>query len=74
MPKWHTAATALCSRLLHRRCTTSQTHSPRVYFLLDTPADVRYRAEQMAVQWDGLIPWHSDGITGGVHFNGAIDG
>jgi hypothetical protein len=41
-------------------------YSPRVYFLLNAPADVRYRAEKIAVQWDGLITWHSAGIIGGA--------
>ena len=36
---------------------------------LDAPADVRHRAEQIAVQWDGLITWHSDGIIGGTARN-----
>jgi hypothetical protein len=44
-------------------------YSPRVYFLLDAPADVRYRAEQIAVQWDGLITWHSHGTIGGTARN-----
>jgi hypothetical protein len=33
-------------------------YSPRVYFLLDAPPDIRRRAEQVATHWDGLITWH----------------
>jgi hypothetical protein len=36
-------------------------YSPRVFFLLDAPADVRRRAEQIQRNWDGLITWHPDG-------------
>jgi hypothetical protein len=43
-------------------------YSPRVYFLLDAPPDVRHHAEQIEAQWDGLITWHSDGRgTAGDH-------
>lgn len=35
--------------------------SPRVFFLLDAPDDVRHRAEKVAERWRGLISWHSDG-------------
>ena len=27
-------------------------------FLLDAPADIRQRAEQIALRWKGLITWH----------------
>jgi hypothetical protein len=36
-------------------------YSPRVFFLLDAPADVCQRAEQIAWNWRGLITWHPDG-------------
>jgi hypothetical protein len=36
-------------------------YSPRVFFLLDAPADVRQRAEQIAMKWEGRITWHRDG-------------
>jgi hypothetical protein len=36
-------------------------YSPRVFFLLDAPADVRQRAEQIAMRWDGRITWHPTG-------------
>jgi hypothetical protein len=35
-------------------------YSPRVFFLLDAPADVRQRAEEIAQRWHGLISWHPD--------------
>lgn len=35
--------------------------SPRVFFLLDAPADARERAERIAVDWHGLVAWHPDG-------------
>ena len=34
--------------------------SPRVFFLLDAPAEIRRRAEQIAADWKGLITWHPD--------------
>jgi hypothetical protein len=37
--------------------------SPRVFFLLDAPADVRQRAEQIAANWKGLITWQPDKQT-----------
>ena len=36
-------------------------YSPRVFFLLNAPADVCRRAEQIAWNWRGLIMWHTDG-------------
>jgi len=39
-------------------------YSPRVYFLLDAPTDVRRRAELIASGWRGLITWHPDVVTG----------
>jgi hypothetical protein len=41
-------------------------YSPRVFFLLDGPADVRQRAQFIALDWHGLITWHPDGATGVV--------
>lgn len=38
--------------------------SPRVFFLLDAPADVRQRADEVAVDWQGLITWHPGGAMG----------
>ena len=32
--------------------------SPRVYFLLGAPPDIRHHAERIAVHWGGLITWH----------------
>lgn len=40
-------------------------YSPRVFFLLDAPADVRQRAEQIASNWQGLITWHPDRTMAG---------
>jgi hypothetical protein len=34
--------------------------SPRVFFLLDAPAEIRQRAERIANAWQGLITWHPD--------------
>jgi hypothetical protein len=39
-------------------------YSPRVFFLLDAPAEIRQRAEQVAARWHGLITWHPDRLTG----------
>jgi hypothetical protein len=35
-------------------------YSPRVFFLLDAPADIRQRAEQIAAHWQPWISWHPD--------------
>jgi hypothetical protein len=35
-------------------------YSPRIFFLLNAPADVRQRAEQIAAHWQGWITWHPD--------------
>jgi hypothetical protein len=35
-------------------------YSPRAYFLLNAPPDVRERAEQITAHWEGLITWHQD--------------
>jgi hypothetical protein len=40
-------------------------YSPRVFFLLDAPDDVRERAEQIELRWAGRITWHPDTATGG---------
>jgi hypothetical protein len=34
--------------------------SPRVFFLLEAPTDIRKRAEKIAADWNGLITWHPD--------------
>ncbi len=39
-------------------------YSPRVFFLLDAPADVRAGAKQVAADWQGLITWHPGGVMG----------
>jgi len=39
-------------------------YSPRVFFLLDATADVRQRAEQVGLNWQGWITWHPDGAMG----------
>lgn len=35
-------------------------YSPRVYFLLNAPDDIRRRAARLAKRWDMLITWHPD--------------
>ena len=35
-------------------------YSPRAYFLLDAPTDVRHRAEAIERYWEGLITWHPE--------------
>jgi hypothetical protein len=35
-------------------------YSPRVFFLLDAPADIRQRAAEIEDRWRGLISWHPD--------------
>jgi hypothetical protein len=40
-------------------------YSPRVYFLLNAPADVRRRAEQISLNWQRWITWHPDQSIGG---------
>jgi hypothetical protein len=37
--------------------------SPRVFFILEAPTDIRLRAEQIAADWKGLITWHPDKPT-----------
>ena len=39
----------------------ARSFSPRVYFLLDAPALIRQRAEQIAVDWQDCITWHLGG-------------
>jgi hypothetical protein len=34
--------------------------SPRVYFLLNAPSDIRQRAERLEDHWQGWITWHPD--------------
>jgi hypothetical protein len=34
-------------------------YSPRVYFLLNAPADIRQRAKQIEDHWEGWVTWHS---------------
>jgi hypothetical protein len=34
--------------------------SPRVYFLLNPPSDIRQRAERLEDHWQGWITWHPD--------------
>ena len=41
-------------------------YSPRVFFLLDAPADVRQRAERIALDWEGTITWHADKVRTGL--------
>ena len=43
----------------------ARSYSPRVFFLLGAPEDVRQRAEQIAARWVGLIMWHTNASTGG---------
>jgi len=49
-------------------------YSPRVFFLLDAPTDVRQRAEQIGAEWQGLITWHPDGKTVGRENMSAAPG
>jgi hypothetical protein len=37
--------------------------SPHVFFLLEGPTDIRQRAEQIVVNWKGLITWHGADLT-----------
>ena len=49
-------------------------YSPRVFFLLDAPADVRQRAEQIEVDWRGCITWHPDRAMGGGSLRAPSEG
>ena len=40
-------------------------YSPRVFFVLDAPDDVRQRAKQVEVDWRGWITWHPDRTMAG---------
>jgi hypothetical protein len=40
-------------------------YSPRVYFLRNAPPDVRSRAEQITLNWQGWITWHADAVLRG---------
>jgi hypothetical protein len=33
-------------------------YSPRVYFLLDAPPDLRQRTGPITIHWEGLVTWH----------------
>jgi len=35
-------------------------YSPRVYFLLNAPSDIRQRAGRLEDHWQGWITWHPD--------------
>jgi hypothetical protein len=35
-------------------------YSPRVFFLLDAPPEIRQRSDQIALHWKGLITWHPE--------------
>jgi hypothetical protein len=39
--------------------------SPRVFFLLDAPADIRHRAKQIESRWQRLITCHPDRVMAG---------
>jgi hypothetical protein len=39
--------------------------SPRVFFLLDAPAAIRQRAQQIEAKWHRLITWHPDRVMAG---------
>jgi hypothetical protein len=41
----------------------AEPYSPRVFFLLDAPPDVRQRAEHIELTWEGRITWHPDKAT-----------
>ena len=38
-------------------------YSPRVFFLLDAPPEVRQRAEKIAERWKDLITWHPEPLA-----------
>jgi len=40
-------------------------YSPRTFFLLDAPIEVRRRGEQIASNWQGWITWYPDKALGG---------
>jgi hypothetical protein len=54
-------------------------YSPRVFFLLDAPEQVRDRAEAVASRWNGLIEWcpnprgHAAAITPAPITKGMVD-
>jgi hypothetical protein len=39
----------------------SRPYSPRVFFLLNAPVEIRQRAAQIGSRWQGWISWHPDG-------------
>ena len=48
--------------------------SPRVFFLMDAPTDIRARAEKIASNWQGWITWHPDRtMAGRGHVSPASD-
>jgi hypothetical protein len=49
-------------------------YSPRVYFLLNAPPDIRRRAEQLEAHWQGWITWHPGGAVGGYRDPGIPPG
>jgi hypothetical protein len=49
---------------------SAKPYSPRFFFLLDAPADVRRRAEQIKQNWNGLITWHPDARSSPTGYGG----
>jgi hypothetical protein len=48
--------------------------SPRVFFLLNAPADIRHRAQQIESRWQRLITWHPDRVMAGRGSASAASG
>ena len=54
----HCAARLRASGFATVDALRARPYSPRVYFLLDAPADIRHRAEAIERHWEGSIMWH----------------
>jgi hypothetical protein len=54
----HCAARLRASGFATVDALRARPYSPRVYLLLNAPADIRHRAEAIERHWEGLITWH----------------
>ena len=60
----HLAETEYCAQRLQESgfakvdALRAGPYSPRVYFLLDAPTNLRHRAEAIERHWEGSIMWH----------------
>ena len=56
----HCAARLRASGFATIDALRARPYSPRLYFLLDAPTDIRHRAEAIEQHWEGLVTWHPE--------------